>query len=66
MLASGGLNEKTYLHCLESFEYQYNKGQIFFEFDIGMTNDGYFVAAHFQFGRSLNQLKEKYAGYTLS
>ena len=65
MHAAGGLNGKTYLDCLEAFEYWYAKGQRFFEFDFGITTDGYIVACHFVFDKTLEQIRKDMKGYTV-
>lgn len=65
MHAAGGLNGKTYLDCLEAFEYWYAKGQRFFEFDFGITTDGYIVAVHRVYNVKLEQLRKDMEGYTV-
>lgn len=44
--ASGGLNNLIYLNSEESFNHSYKLGYKFFEVDLLLTSDGYFVGTH--------------------
>lgn len=66
MHAGGGYNGSTYTNSLEAFNYWYNKGQRFFEFDIGMTTDGYFLTVHRQYNKSMAEFKAEYVARGLT
>ena len=44
--AGGGYGELTYLNAQETFEYYYNMGYRYFEYDLRLSSDGGIIATH--------------------
>lgn len=44
--AGGGFDEMTYLNAQETFDYYYNLGYRYFEYDLRLSSDGRIIATH--------------------